>query len=157
MLLVVTALFALTRAFGDPRNVYVSDAFNANINKEQWEALGKKFGLDRPIYYQYGLFLGRLLKGDLGDSFHQRRPVYAIVLERLPASAKLALGGFLFSLLLGVPLGVLSAVKRGTLLDYSGRVFAVLGHSVPAFWVAVLLIFIFGVHLHLLPTGGQVG
>jgi len=157
MLLVVTAVFALTRAFGDPRNVYVSDAFNASMGQEQWDALGREFGLDKPMYYQYGLFVRRLLKGELGDSLHQRRPVVEIIAERLPASAKLALGGFIFSILVGMPLGILSAVKRGTIQDYLGRLFAIFGIALPAFWVGILFIFIFGVYLGILPTSGAGG
>lgn len=157
MLLVLTAMFILTRSFGDPRNVYVGDSFNENISKERWDALGVSLGIDKPMYVQYIRYIGGLLRGDLGESIHQRRPVKDLILERLPASSKLALGGFLFMLLMGVPLGILAAVSRGRPADYLSRLFAILGHSVPSFWIAILLVLFFGVKLGWLPTFGTGG
>jgi peptide/nickel transport system permease protein len=157
MLLVVTAMFVLTRSFGDPRNVYVGDAFNENISQERWDALGVSLGIDKPIYVQYARYVGRLAVGDLGESIHQRRPVQELILERMPATAKLALGGFLFMLLMGIPLGVLAAVSRGGPWDYLSRLIAIFGHSAPSFWIAILLVFFFGVKLGWLPTFGSGG
>ncbi len=148
ILLVTVVVFVLARLQGDPRTLYVEE----DMPPEVYEAMGRALGLDKPIYVQYAIFLGRLARGDLGKSIHQRRPVLKVIAEKLPATAQLALGGFLFSLLVGVPLGVLSAVKRGTAWDYMGRTFAVLGHSLPSFWVAIMAILIFAVYLRWLPT-----
>ena len=159
MLLVITAIFALTRSFGDPRTIYLSDEFNTDLSmsKKQWDDLGVEFGLDKPMVYQYGLFIGRLLKGDLGTSVHQRRPVLDLIMERLPATAQLALGAFILTIALGLPLGIISAVRRGTMLDLGGRLLAVLGHALPSFWVAVILVIVFGVYLGWVPTYGHKG
>ena len=159
MLLVITAIFALTRSFGDPRTIYLSDEFNTDLSmsKKQWDDLGVEFGLDKPMVYQYGLFIGRLLKGDLGTSVHQRRPVLDLIMERLPATAQLALGAFILTIAMGLPLGILSAVRRGTMVDLGGRLLAVLGHALPSFWVAVILVIVFGVYLGWVPTYGHKG
>lgn len=153
ILLVTVVVFILARLQGDPRLIYMDE----NLTQESYEALGHELGLDRPLYYQYWLFLSRLATGDLGVSIHQHRPVLDIVLERLPATLKLAGVGFLFSILIGVPMGILSAVKRGTAWDLAGRAFAVLGHSLPSFWVGVMAIFIFSVQLGWLPPFGDGG
>ena len=146
-------IFILARLQGDPRTLYTDE----NLSQETYDALGRELGLDRPIVYQYGVFMRKLVVGDLGKSIHQRRPVFDIVVERLPATAKLAAAGFLFSIMLGVPLGILSAVKRGTAWDILGRLFAVLGHALPSFWIAIMAIFIFSVKLDLLPTSRDGG
>ena len=153
VLIVTMVIFILARLQGDPRTLYTDE----NLSQETYDALGRELGLDRPLVYQYGVFIRKLAVADLGKSIHQRRPVFDIVLERLPATAKLAAAGFLFSIALGVPLGILSAVKRGTSWDILGRLFAVLGHALPSFWIAIMAIFIFAVKLDLLPSFGDGG
>jgi len=150
---VTVVIFVLARLQGDPRTLYIDE----NMSQETYDALGVELGLDKPMIFQYFVFLQKLAVGDLGKSIHQRRPVFDIVLERLPATAKLAGVGFLFSVLIGVPLGILSAVKRGTKLDLLGRMFAVLGHALPSFWIAIMLIFIVAVKMDLLPTSRDGG
>jgi peptide/nickel transport system permease protein len=127
MLLVTVIVFVLARLQGDPRVIYTDE----NLSQETYDALGRELGLDRPIWYQYWVFVSKLAQGDLGVSIHQHRPVFDIVLERLPATLKLAAAAFVFSLVVGVPLGILSAVRRGTGWDVAGRAFAVFGHSSP--------------------------
>jgi peptide/nickel transport system permease protein len=153
ILLVTVVVFILARMQGDPRVLYTDE----NLSQETYDALGRELGLDRPLYYQYWVFISKVARGDLGVSIHQRRPVFDIVLERLPATLKLAAAGFLFSLVVGVPLGILSAVKRGTVWDIAGRAFAVFGHSLPSFWVGIMGIFIFSVTLGWLPPFGDGG
>jgi peptide/nickel transport system permease protein len=153
VLIVTVVIFVLARLQGDPRTLYIDE----NMSQETYDALGVELGLDKPMIFQYFVFLQKLAVGDLGKSIHQRRPVFDIVLERLPATAKLAGVGFLFSVLIGVPLGILSAVKRGTKLDLLGRMFAVLGHALPSFWIAIMLIFIVAVKMDLLPTSRDGG
>ena len=94
---------------------------------------------------QYVIYLGKLLKGDLGDSILQRRPVTELMWQRIPNSAQLAVVAFGFSIIIGIPLGILSAVTRGNAWDYLSRSFAMFGHAAPSFWVGIVLIFIFAV------------
>ena len=98
------------------------------------------------------IFLGKILRGDLGRSVWHAKPVGSIIAERLPATLQLAAAGLLFAVVTGVPLGVLAAVKRGTIWDQLARGFALIGQAAPSFWIGILLIFIFGVSINLLPT-----
>jgi peptide/nickel transport system permease protein len=150
-LLAISALvFSLVRIQGDPRFLLMDPL--ASISEEQWENMGRKLGLDKPLIYQYGVFLGQLARGDLGRSIFQRKPVIKVIRDKLPATLQLALSGLVFGLAMGIPLGVLSAVKRGTVWDYAGRFFALVGQAVPSFWIGIMLIFFFGVQLGWLPT-----
>ena len=150
-LLAISALvFSLVRIQGDPRFLLMDPL--ASISEEQWENMGRKFGLDKPLIYQYGVFLGQLATGDLGRSIFQRKPVVKVIRDKLPATLQLGLSGLVFGLVMGIPLGVLSAVKRGTVWDYAGRFFALVGQAVPSFWMGIMLIFFFGVQLGWLPT-----
>ena len=151
--IVTVVIFVLARLQGDPRTLYTDE----NLSKETYDALGAELGLDKPLVYQYFIFIRKVAVGDLGKSIHQHLPVFDIVLARLPATAKLAAAGFLFSVAVGVPLGVLSAVKRGSGWDLAGRMFAVLGHALPSFWIAIMMIFIISVKLDLLPTSRDGG
>lgn len=153
ILIVTMVVFVLARLQGDPRSIYMDE----NLTQESYDRLGEELGLNQPLYHQYWLFISKLAVGELGVSIHQHRPVLDIVLERLPATLKLAAAGFLFSILIGVPLGVLSAVRRGSAWDIGGRAFAVLGQSLPSFWVGVMAIFIFSVQLGWLPPFGDAG
>ena len=148
-------IFALSRAGGrDPRAMYMSE----NIaGREAWEALGREMGLHRPLPVQYGIWMGGVFRGDFGTSVREQRDAMDVVLERLPATLQLAVGAMAFTVLLGVPLGVLSAVRRSSLWDYSGRVFALLGQAMPAFWLGIMLIIIFSVQFDLLPSGRRGG
>ena len=148
-------IFALSRAGGrDPRAMYMSE----NIaGREAWEALGREMGLHRPLPVQYGIWMGGVFRGDFGTSVREQRDAMEVVLERLPATLQLAVGAMAFTVLLGVPLGVLSAVRRSSLWDYSGRVFALLGQAMPAFWLGIMLIIIFSVQFDLLPSGRRGG
>ena len=125
--------------------------------REAWEALGREMGLHRPLPVQYGIWMGGVFRGDFGTSVREQRDAMEVVLERLPATLQLAVGAMAFTVLLGVPLGVLSAVRRSSLWDYSGRVFALLGQAMPAFWLGIMLIIIFSVQFDLLPSGRRGG
>ena len=114
---------------------FVNPAEKANIEKE--------LGLDRPIVVQYGAWIGGLLQGDLGYSYVSEKPVVDEVLPRIPITAKLAGLALIFSIALGVPLGVISAVKQDTVLDYVLRVLSLSGLSMPAFWLGLLILMAF--------------
>jgi ABC-type dipeptide/oligopeptide/nickel transport system permease component len=152
MLVASMLVFALSRMVGDPRLLYAQEG-GYGITPEQWEALGKQLGLDKPYPVQYVNWLGRVLKGDLGRSMLSRKPVTEVLWERLGNTAQLALGAWLFATLVGVPLGVLSAVKRASIWDYFGRFFALLGQTLPVFWIGIMGILIFSVQLGWLPSG----
>jgi peptide/nickel transport system permease protein len=118
--------------------------------------LHQKYHLDEPFPVRYALWLGGVLHGDLGESIRINKPVLALVLEKLPVTAELAGIAIVIALLIGIPAGVLSAVKNGRWLDYAANVFALWGLSTPNFWLGFLLILLFSVHLGLLPASGYV-
>ncbi|MEE9199721.1 MAG: ABC transporter permease [Dehalococcoidia bacterium] len=121
------------------------------------ERMRRSLGLDRPVYVQYGIFLQNLLQGDLGYSWTWGRPARDLLLERFPNTLKLAGVGFLLTLIIGIPLGIMSAIKRDTLLDRVGKFLAILGMAAPQFWVGIMLILFFGAFLGWLPTFGMGG
>ena len=146
-------VFALSHKTGDPRDVLLT----TYTSQEQYDAWGERWGLDKPIMVQYGIWLGNALQGDFGESLRELRPVRKVILERLPATVQLAAGAMVFSLVVGVPLGILSAVKRGTGWDYIGRTFALFGQALPPFWLGIMLILLFAVQVPWLPTSGKGG
>ena len=122
-----------------------------------YEQLRENLGLDRPILVQYGTFLLNAVQGDFGHSITTRRPARDVLLERIPATLQLAAVGMVLAVLMGVPLGILSAVKRDSLLDKGCKLFAIAGIGAPQFWVAIMLILLFGAILQWLPTYGRGG
>ncbi len=144
-------IFILSRASGDPRHIYLDDY----STQEDWDQLTVTLGLDKPYYQQYGIFIQSALSGDFGESIKEGRPSMEIILERIPATLQLGLAAFIFSVLLGVPLGILSAVKRGSALDIIGKVVALIGQSAPVFWLGLMLMFLFAVKLEWLPPFGK--
>ncbi len=122
-----------------------------------YEQIKKNLGLDRPLIVQYGDFLTDIVRGDFGRSHLMRRSARDVLLERLPATLQLAGAAFFLSVVVGVPLGILSALKRDTFLDSFGKFFAILGIATPNFWIAIMLILLFGAILGWLPTYGRGG
>ena len=116
-----------------------------------------QLGLREPLWFQYGLFLRSVVRGDFGQSFQYRAPALRVVVERMPATIQLALAAMLLTVVFGVSIGILAAVRRGTGYDYAGTVLAVLGQSLPNFWLGIMLILLFGVTLRWLPTSGFQG
>ncbi|MCS7207388.1 MAG: ABC transporter permease [Dehalococcoidia bacterium] len=146
-------VFFMSRAGGrDPRYLY-AQAGGYGLSPAMWEELGRRLHLDKPLIVQYLLWLGDTMRGDLGESLMDRRPVAEKIAERIPNTLRLALAAWLFATFVGVPLGVLSAVKRGTVWDYIARAFAMMGQAAPPFWVGLMAILLFSVQLRLLPTG----
>lgn len=129
----------------------------ADTTKAELEEIRRKFGLDRPAYERYGRYLLNLVQGDLGVSGTSRRQVSEMMAERIPPTLQLAAVGLLIAMLVGIPLGVLAAVKRNTILDQLAKIFAIIGMSAPQFWVAIMLIMFFGAQLKWLPTYGRGG
>jgi peptide/nickel transport system permease protein len=153
MLVVVSIVFVLTRLSGNPVHLLL----DVSATERDQEILTRHLGLDRPLPVQYGLYVRNIALGDFGNSILTRRPVTEHIGERLPATIELGVVAMFLSVLIGVPLGVYSAVHRGGLLDGAARVFAVLGQSMPTFWLGLMLILFFGVVLGVLPAGGRGG
>ena len=123
--------------------------------EEQWEELGELLGLDQPYYQQYGIFIKDMVTGDFGQSIKERRPAIHVIGERVLATFELGAAAFLFSVVVGIPLGILSSVQRGSLLDQFGKVVALIGQSAPPFWIGIMFIFFFAVKLGWVPPSGR--
>ena len=144
-------IFVMSRAAGDPRHVFLDDY----SKQADWDRLTVTLGLDKPYYQQYGIFMVSVLKGEFGRSIKEQRPSMEVIIERLPATLQLGLAAFAFSVVLGVPLGILSAVKRGSVLDTVGKIVALIGQSAPVFWLGIMMMFLFAVRLDWLPPYGR--
>ena len=144
-------VFVILRVLpGDPARMLLPDGAPESAVAE----LNRQLGLREPFVVQYGLFLGSVARGDFGQSFQYRAPALRVVLERLPATVHLTLAAMLITIAAGVPLGIFTAVRRGTHYDVAGTIVAVLGQSLPNFWLGIMLILLFGVALRWLPTSG---
>ena len=148
------AIFVLIQFHNDPRELFVPDS-GYGISQEQWEALGEQMGLNDPLWKQYVDWVGRVLRGDLGVSLARDRAVTELLKGKIGATVQLAVGSWVFAIALGIPMGVLAAVKRGTLWDYIGRGLAIVGQAAPPFVTALVAIWIFAVWLEWLPAGGR--
>jgi peptide/nickel transport system permease protein len=135
---------------GDPAKMLLPDGAPQSAVDE----LNRQLGLHEPLHVQYGLFLRSVFRGDFGQSFQYRAPALRVVVERLAATVQLALAALLITVGVGVSLGIVAAVRRGTGYDYASTVLAVLGQSLPNFWLGIMLILLFGVALRWLPTSG---
>ena len=144
--------FVLSRMAGDPRYLYAQEG-GYGITPERWESLGVEMGLDKPVVWQYTVWLGNILKGNWQDSLLDRKDVLGKIMNRLPPTLKIGLLSYIFAGVIGIPLGVLSAVSRGSVWDFFGRGFALFGQALPVFWLGIMLILIFSVQLRWLPTG----
>ena len=147
---ITVLVFLLARATGDPADVFIDDS----LPQEAVDAFKERLGLDKPMYYQYWVFIKGLSRGDLGESTKGHRPVTQMLVERLPATFSLGLAAMLVAIMMGIPLGVLSAVYRDTFIDRVAKVIAFLGQSTPSFWLGIMLMLFFGVFLfqHGLPS-----
>ncbi len=149
--LVLTVVFFLTRLTGDPVHFFVPmDTSRANL-----EEIRERYGFNDPLWQQYLRFMGDAVRGDFGDSLRQRDSATGLVLARIPATLQLGAAALAVSLLIGVPLGIFSALNRGSLGDKAATLISVLGLSVPAFLMGLLLILFFSVYLGWLPTSGR--
>ena len=145
-------MFFMVRAIpGDPAQIMLGQ----QATQEQVQQVRENMGLDKPILVQYGLFLKNAVRGDLGDSIVTGRPVTTELRVRLPATFELTAFAMLIAVLVGVPVGVISAVRQYSLLDKTTSVLALTGISMPIFWLAMILVVIFGVNLELLPFPGR--
>ena len=151
ILVVSLIVFVMARVSGDPRTLLLDDY----ASQEDYDDLTVSLGLDKPLFTQYGIFLRRAIVLDFGDSVVDEQPVSDTILERFPATLQLGLAAFIFSMVLGIPLGILSSVKRDSLWDHVGKVMALLGQSMPPFWLGIMLMFFFAVTLGWVPPSGR--
>lgn len=145
----VITFFLINLAPGGPASLMRMDA-----TAEERAALTERMGLDKPVMVRYGVWLSDAIQGDFGDSLTSGQPVVKRVTERLPNTIELTLYTLIFSIGVGVVLGVISAVKRNSASDYSINLFSAIGLSVPSFWLAIMLIYLFSVILQWLPSSG---
>jgi len=153
LLAVSIIVFFLARLTGNPLHLLKP----LDATEEDYRQAAKELGLDKPLPVQYGIFLVKAVKGDFGKSIRVGRPVSELLKIRVPNSLKLALAAIIVTALMAVPLGIIAAVKKGSFWDGLAQVIAVLGQSLPIFWVGIVFIFIFSVRLNLLPTSGMGG
>ena len=147
-------VFSLARLSGNPLDVLLPD----EADDETFERISELWGLNDPWYIQYFTFVKNASRGEFGPSFKwQGRTAMELVLLHLPATLQLAGFSILVSVLLAVPIGFMSAVKKGTMLDTVGKLIALLGQSLPSFWLAIVMIWIFAVKLGWFPTSGRGG
>lgn len=139
---------------GDPVDIMMGQG--GAVSAGEMEQLRHEFHLDQPLSAQLWLFLKDALRGDLGYSYVQKRPVVALIVERLPATIELALGALILGLIIAMPVGIISAVRQNSLLDRFSMAGAFLGISMPAFWLGIILILVFSVRLHWLPVQGRI-
>ena len=148
---ITLVVFLVLNLAGDPVELMLPPS----ASREDIEIMREEMGFNDPIIIQYGRFLKGAVVGDFGMSYNYNEPAMQIVLERIPATIKLAGAALLISIVLGIPAGIISAVKRNTLPDYIIRIMALLGQCVPAFWLGIMLILLFSVKLQWLPISGN--
>jgi peptide/nickel transport system permease protein len=153
VLIVLTFVFVVLRLSGDPVDALVGDEATPDLIDYYHEL----YGLDKPIWEQYILYLRNVAHGDLGFSYRDERDAVEVVAERVPKTLQLGFTAFLGSLLIGIPLGIAAALNRNTLLDRFTMGFAVLGFSLPNFFLGILMILFFAMHLRILPSSGSGG
>jgi peptide/nickel transport system permease protein len=151
---VSVVVFSLVHlAPGDPARLLLPDG----ALEEDVAIVRKALGLDQPLHVQYEVFITRALRGDLGRSLYYKQPALGIILEHLPATIELTFAALALSLIVAVPMGILSAVRRDTVWDYLGMGIATIGQATPVYWLGLMLILFFAVQLRWLPSSGRGG
>ena len=154
VLMVSIVSFGLLFLTGDPAELLLGPGADF-MTRQQIDEFRHARGFDRPWLVQYADFLSKAMRGDFGDSLRHYRPAFEVVWERVPATIQLGVVAFVLSVTAGVPLGVISATRRGSPVDASAMLLSLLGQSVPSFWLGIMLIMVFGVYLHVLPISGR--
>ena len=135
---------------GDPAIAMLGGA-EGSFTREDLELVREKLGTNRPLYVQYGTWIGDMFRGDLSESFFFRVPVTELMRDRFPVSTQLAVMALIISYIVAIPLGVLSAVKQDTWFDHAAKVFTIAGVALPTFWVGILVLFILGNYFEWVP------
>ncbi|HTK93646.1 MAG TPA: ABC transporter permease [Verrucomicrobiae bacterium] len=153
LFLALTAVFFLARLGGDPVLLFLP----MDIQAKDVNEFRQRLGFNDPLPVQYGRFMAGAVRGDFGESLRYKQDALGLVLERLPATLRLGLLALLLTFCLAIPVGVISAMRRGSVWDYLGMGGTVLGQAIPGFWLGLMLIYLFSVRLGWLPTGGTGG
>lgn len=146
-------IFLLSRLTGDPLHVMLSET----ATQEDYEIMERYLGLDKPLYVQYGIFLSNIVRGDFGKSIRYQRPVFDFIKDRFYPTLLLTVAAILVSVIIAIPGGVLAAINKNKWQDSALKVMAILGQSIPNFWLGLVLIQVFCVRLGWLPTSGELG
>jgi len=142
---------------GDPATLLAMARYGVEVTPEQIEWVGREMGFDAPIHVQYFIWLGHVFHGDLGASLRTDQPVLSEIWLRLPATLELVFAAMIIGLIVAIPLGVISATRQHSIIDNATMIGALIGVSMPGFWLALLLILVFSVHLGWLPVCGRGG
>jgi len=148
---VLFLVFMMVRVTGDPASLMMP----REASPEQLEEFREKMGFNDPLMVQFGRFISGAIKGDFGDSLHFKTPSMPMVIDRLPATVQLATAALLMSMILGIPIGLIGGFTPGSVVDNIGRFIALMGQSVPNFWLGLMMILYFGVELGWFPTFGR--
>jgi peptide/nickel transport system permease protein len=146
-------VFFLVHLSGDPTYLLLGQ----NATPEDVARVEKLLGLDQPLYVQYWHFISNAVQGDLGESIQFNRPTIDVYIERFPYTIVLGVAALVWSIILGVPIGILSSVKVRTWFDSFGKIFSLLGQALPVFWLGILLVMVFSIHFKLVPAAGTGG
>lgn len=150
---IATITFVMVHlAPGDPMDMYMEERFQRDVDPQVIELLRKKHGLDQPLPVQYVKWVGNVARGDFGESFRYRRPVASLIAERVPYTLQLAALALFFDALIGIALGIISAVRQYSRTDRTITVGSLVMYSIPGFWLALMLVLVFSVNLHWFPT-----
>jgi peptide/nickel transport system permease protein len=152
LIITIISFLIITLAPGDPAAMFINPEKIGHVNLA---LIRHNLGLDRPLYIRYFIWLKNLLHGDFGLSFFNNRPVLDLLFEALPNTLILSLTAMVFSVVVAIPAGIISAIKKGTALDYFFSIISYIGISIPSFWFALMLLLAFGAKLHWLPIGGM--
>lgn len=143
-------VFIISRMTGDPVSIMV----DFTTPKEDRDIIRKELGLDKPIAVQYLIFIKNAVKGDFGTSIRYEEPALDLVFQRIPITLKLLAVTLVWSLIVAIPIGIISAIKRNSIFDLAGMAFTFIGQSIPSFWLGIMMIMVVGVHFRLLPISG---
>jgi peptide/nickel transport system permease protein len=143
-------VFIISRMTGDPVSIMV----DFTTPKEDRDIIRKELGLDKPIPVQYLIFIKNAVKGDFGTSIRYEEPALDLVFQRIPITLKLLVVTLAWSLMIAIPIGIISAIKRNSIFDLVGMAFTFVGQSIPSFWLGIMMIMVVGVHFRLLPISG---
>jgi len=149
----VVVFMLLHLAPGDPVRLLLAE----DVPDELVENLRRELGFDQPLYVQYWVFITKAVQGDLGQSLHYKKPALSIILEHLPATIELTFAALLISLVVAIPMGILSAIRRDSIWDYLGMLLATIGQATPIYWLGIMLILTVSVKLDFLPSSGRGG
>lgn len=152
LLITIISFLIINLAPGDPVMMFVNPE---KMTKVDLDLIRHNLGLDKPLYVRYFIWLGGLLKGDLGISFFRNRPVLEILMEALPNTVVLALASIVLEVIVAIPAGIISAIKRNSISDYFFSTVSFIGISIPSFWFGLMLLLLFGAKLGWLPIGGM--